>query len=158
MVEQESAVWRIVDVRRSERSNPARGPFWLYQLVSTPSGGGFAFRRYRNPSGRPLVVLVQSDAGPGANLLAGANKTERNHAGRLWINGEQAWPDQNLAIVAHSAPEPTRSKLEAIWIFLTSEWHWPLLFVDVSLSLVLLTMIPSVLVAGALRPAFWGPS
>ena len=152
-----AAVWRIVDV------GDQSGRILRAGRLAVPAGEHSKWRRIRfpplsQPEGRPLVVLVRSDAGPGANLLAGANKTQRNHAGRLWINGEQAWPDQNLAIVAHSAPEPTRSKLEAIWIFLTSEWHWPLLFVDVSLSLVILTMIPSVLVAGALRPAFWGPS
>ncbi len=100
--------------------------------------------------GQALAIWVVAEIEPAANLRLGATKTDRYDAGRLWVNGVQAWPDQDLAFVLYSAAEPTRSKLQAVWRTFTSDWRWSVLAADVAVSLTLLAFIPAFLVALAL--------
>ena len=97
--------------------------------------------------GQALAIWVVAEIEPGANLRLGATKTNRYDAGRLWVNGVQAWPDQDLAFVLYSAAEPTRSKLQAVWRTFTSDWRYPALATFVAVALTLLAFIPAFLVA-----------
>ena len=103
------------------------------------------------PEGRLLALQVVADVEPGAELRVGATKGDRYADGRLWINGALAWPDQNLEFVAYSAPEPTLSKLLAIWRLLTTDPRWLLLAADLFVALTMITLIPVLLVA-SVRP------
>ncbi len=107
--------------------------------------------------GRPLDVWVVADIHPGAELRIGATQTNRYPSGRLWINDTLAWPNRNLEFVAYSAAAPTPRKFEAIWRLMTSDWRWPVLAVDAAISLTLITLVPSLLIASAL-PRGWSPS
>ena len=71
--------------------------------------------------------------------------------GRLWVNGELTWQEQDLEFVAHSAVEPTRSKLGALWHLMTSDWRWAALGAKALVALVMVTLIP-VLVVAAVWP------
>ena len=101
--------------------------------------------------GRQLALQAAADVEPGAELRVGATKGDRYTDGRLWINGALAWPDQNLEFVAYSAPEPTLSKLVAIWRLLTTDPRWLLLAADLFVALTMITLIPILLAASA-RP------
>ncbi len=101
--------------------------------------------------GQPLAAQVAADVAPGAALGVGLTNGHRYEDGRLWINGELAWPDQNLEFVAYSAPEATLSKLAAIWRLLTTDARWWLLVADVVVALTAITLIPLVLVE-SVRP------
>ena len=92
--------------------------------------------------GRQLALHVAVDIESGADMRIGATKGNRFADGRLSINGALAWPDQNLEFVAYGPPQPTRSKLSAIWHLATSGWRWPLLAADVFIALTLITFIP----------------
>ena len=100
--------------------------------------------------GQPLAMEVIADVAPGAEVRVGATKGDRYTDGRLWINGALAWPDQNLEFVAYGAPEPTRSKLLALWRLGTSDWRWPTLAADIAIALTLITLVPVLLVGAAL--------
>lgn len=107
---------------------------------------------------QPLAFHVLADIEPPAVLGVGATKGNRYQDGRLWINGDLAWPDQNLEFVAYGAPEPTLSKLQSIGRLLSAGWRWPAIFVHLAVSLVLITWIPVLLVDYAfsyLRPRRW---
>ncbi len=146
-----AAVWRIVSggvdeggpILREGRTDVPAEEFSRWQRVSFPP--------LTQPEGELLTVLVQADLEPGARLLVGGSKTFQHVAGGLWINGEPAWPDQKLTLVAHGASEPTRSKLQTIRGFVTSDWRWPVLFADLTVSLILLTLIPVLLMS-----VIWG--
>ena len=71
--------------------------------------------------GLPLTLSVIADIGHKADLHILGAKGNPIPDGRLWINGALAWPDQDLEFVAYSAPEPTRSKLQALWWLVTSD-------------------------------------
>ncbi|MCY3782815.1 MAG: hypothetical protein OXG79_03405 [Chloroflexi bacterium] len=101
--------------------------------------------------GQPLAAQVAADVAPGAGLGVGLTNGDRYEDGRLWINGELAWPDQNLEFVAYSAPEATLSKLAAIWRLLTTDARWWLLVADAVVALTAITLIPLVLVE-SVRP------
>ncbi len=101
--------------------------------------------------GRHLALQVVAVAEPGAELLVGATKGDRYPDGRLAINGALTWPDQNLEFVAYGPPQPSRSKLLAIWSLATSGWRWPLLVADVFIALTLITFIPVRLISAGLR-------
>ncbi|MYD93886.1 MAG: hypothetical protein F4Y02_09380 [Chloroflexi bacterium] len=146
-----AVVWRIVSggvdeegpILRAGRTDVPADEFSRWQRVSFPP--------LTQAEGQPLTVLVQADVEQGARLLVGGSKTSHDAAGRLWINGEPAWPDQRLTVVAHGASEPTRSKLQAIRGFVTSDWRWPVLFVDLTVSLILIALIPILLLS-----VMWG--
>ena len=83
-------------------------------------------------------------------MLVGATKTNRYQDGRLWINGELTWPDQNIEFAAYPAPELIRSNLWPMLRALTSDWRWPVLAADVAIAMALITFIPLLLVTAAL--------
>ena len=100
--------------------------------------------------GQRLTVTVIADVDPGADMLVGVTKGDHYPHGRLWINGAPAWPDQNLNFVAYSAPEPTWSKLLALWQLLISDWRWPALLAVVAVASTLIALTPAVLVANTI--------
>lgn len=102
--------------------------------------------------GQQLVLQVVADIEPGAELRVGATKGDRYTHGRLWVNGALAWPDQNLEFVAYSAPEPTLSKLLAMWRLLTTDPRWWLLAADFAIALTMITLIPVLLAASVRSP------
>jgi len=104
------------------------------------------------PEGVPLSMTVVAEVGPEAVLLVGATKADAYPDGRLWINGEAAWSGQDLEFVAYTAPEPTRSKLAALWWLVTSDWRWPALFAVLGVGLTLVTLTPAVLLVSARTP------
>ena len=96
--------------------------------------------------GQRLVVQVVADVEQGSDLGIGATKN-RYAAGRLWVNGEPAWPDQNLEFAAYGAAEPSASKFHGLWRLFRSDWRWPVLAADLVISLTLITLIPLLLAA-----------
>ncbi len=99
------------------------------------------------PEGTKVAVWVAADVGRGADLRLGATQTDRYEPGRLWVNGALTWPDQDLEFVAHGAPEPTRSKFQAIWDLMKSDWRWPVLVIDMTVAITLIVLVTTLLVA-----------
>lgn len=99
--------------------------------------------------GLPLALQVASEIDPGAEIGVGATKGNQYPDGRLWINGELAWADQNLEFVAYGPREPTSGKLLGIRHLVTSDWRWLLLVADLAVALTLIALVPSLLVASA---------
>ena len=102
------------------------------------------------PEGQRLAVWVIANNEPASELQVGATKGSRYADGMFWINGAPAWPDQNLEFVAYGAPEPTWSKLRAVWRAFSTDWRWPTLIVDIAIALTFITFIPALLVTAAL--------
>ena len=100
--------------------------------------------------GQPLALQLIAHVGPGAQLRIGATKTNRHEDGRLWVNGDLAWPDQNIEFAAYSEPELTRGKLRAMWHAFLSDWRWPVLVADVAVVMAIIIFIPALLVTAAL--------
>ena len=96
--------------------------------------------------GQRLVVQVVANVEQGSDVGIGATKN-RYAAGRLWVNGEPAWPDQNLDFAAYGAAEPSASKFQGLWRLFRSDWRWPVLAADLVISLTLITLIPLLLAA-----------
>ena len=144
----------IVAVRVTELGTSE--PILAEGFAEVPAGGNPAwtnielYPQLAEAEGRRLAVWVVASIGREAELRLGATQTNRYEDGRLWINGALTWPDQDLEFVAYGAPEPTRSKFQAIWRLLISDWRWPALAVDLFIALTLITMIPTVLAAAAL--------
>ena len=101
--------------------------------------------------GQRLVAQVVVDAEQGSDLGVGVTKN-RYAAGRLWVNGEPAWPDQNLEFAASGATEPSASKFYGLWRMFGSDWRWPVLAADSVIALTLITLIPLLLVATVRAP------
>ena len=145
-------IWRVIEagkedpgsgriLREGRKEVPAR---------DHPSWESIDFPPLVEAEGRPLALQLIADVGPRAHLLVGATKTNRYQDGRLWVDGALTWPDQNIEFVAYSAPEPTRSKLQAMWHIFSSDWRWPVLAVDVAIAMTLITFIPALLITAAL--------
>ena len=100
--------------------------------------------------GQRLTIQLVADVEPEAHLTVGATKTNRYEDGRLWVNGELTWPDQNIEFVIYGAPELTRSKLRAMWSVFISHWRWPVLAVDTAITMTVITLIPALLLTAAL--------
>ena len=161
-----------LDLRITSRTHGARPGILIWRVIEAGEGGsGYIFREGRkevpvrdHPSwesidfaplveaeGRPLALQLVADVGPSAHLRVGATKTNRYEEGRFWIDGALSWPDQNIEFVAYSEPDPTRSKLQAMWRVFSSDWRWPVLMTDLAIALTFITFIPVVLVTAALR-------
>ena len=97
--------------------------------------------------GQRLAAHVAADVEQGSDLGVGATK-DRYAAGGLSVNGVAAWPDQHLDFVAFGAAEPSASKLHGLWQLFRSDWRWPVLAVDLVISLALVTLLPMLLLAG----------
>lgn len=115
------------------------------------------------PEGERVSFQIVADVGPPATndqfwhgLEIRAVKGVEFPGGRIWINGVPSWPDQSLEFVAYSAPEPTWTKLQAVWRTFTTNWKWAVLAVSFSGALTLIGFVPMVLVAAAL-PTRWTP-
>ncbi|MCY3784557.1 MAG: hypothetical protein OXG79_12355 [Chloroflexi bacterium] len=110
------------------------------------------------PEGVPLSMTVVADIGPAAELLVRATLGDNYPLGSLWVNGVPAWPDQDLEFIAYTAPEPTLSKLQALWWLVTSDWRWPALFAVLGVGLTLVTLTPAVLLVASAYAAGtpWG--
>ena len=114
------------------------------------------------PEGERVSFQIVADVGPPATndqfwhgLEIRAVKGAGFSGGQLWINGVPSWPDQSLEFVAYSAPEPTWTKLLAVWRTFTTDWKWAVLAVSLSGALTLIGFVPMVLIAAALptRPS-----
>ena len=144
-----SAIWRMVAVETSDRERLVREG-----RMALPAGRQLKWRTIRFPpiaeaTERPVALQLVAEVAPGAHLRIAATKTARYPDGRLWINGDPAWSDQNLEFVAYGAREPTWSKLRAIGHLLTSGWQWPLLLASLAVSFTLITFVPALLAAYA---------
>ena len=101
--------------------------------------------------GQRLTMQLVANVEPEVHLTVGATKTNRYDDGRLWVNGELTWPDQNIEFIVYMAPEPIWSKLRDKWRVFTSDWSWPILALDGAIGMTLITFIPVLLVTTALR-------
>ncbi len=145
------AVWRVVDspagisgtVLRSGRAEAPAGNLPVWVEVDVPL--------LTATEGRRLLLQVTAVNEPGAALRVGMVKGNRFEDGRLWVNGELTWPDQDLEFVAHGAAEPTRSKLGSLWRLFSSDWRWAALGAKAFVALTLVTLIPVLLAASAWR-------
>ena len=102
------------------------------------------------PDGQQLALWVVANVDQDTELWIGATKLNRYLDGRLWVNGELTWSDQDLEFVAYGARDLTLSKLAGLLSVLTSDWRWPLLLVDLCIALTFITFIPALLVTTAL--------
>ena len=119
-----AAVWRLIDspsgttgrvLREGLVEAPAGNlPTWVH-LEMPPLVGG---------EGRRLLVQVAAEVEPEASLRVGMVQGNRFVDGRLWVNGELTWPEQDLEFVILGATEPTLSKLRGLWQLVTSDWRW----------------------------------
>ena len=160
-----------IDLHIRSRVHGDRPGILIWRLIEAGEGGsGHIFREGRKEvpvsdhlswesinflppveaEGRPLALQLIADVGPRAPLRIGATKTNRYEDGRLRVNGEPTWPDQNIEFVVHSAPEPTWSKFRAIWRTFSSDWRWPVLLADLAVALTLIIFVPVLLVTFAL--------
>ena len=144
-----AAIWRVLDevdggpdrVVRQGRVEVAGGdlPAWIdvdFPLVAEREG-------------RQFFLQVVADIEPGASLRVGMVKGDRFADGRLWVNGELTWPDQDLEFVAQGPAEPTRGKLQSLWQQVTSGWQWPVVVATAGAALTMVTLIPVLLTFAA---------
>ena len=146
-----AAVWRVMEA--GER-NPHR--LLREGRVEVPAGDlpvwiDVDFPLLTAVAGQRLAVQVVAEIGPRGALRVGMVKGNRYADGRLWVNGELTWPDQDLEFVAHGAAEPTRSKLWALWQIAIADWHWPAQVAKAAVALTLVTLIPALLISAVWR-------
>ena len=152
-----SVVWRVLTT-----SSWSPGRVLREGRVAVPAGDipawiDIDFPLLTAEAGRTLFAQVVADIEPEAALRVGMIKEDRYANGRLWVNGEPTWADQDLEFVVHGAAEPTRSKLLSLWRFATSEWQWPVLIAMAAAALTLVTLIPVLLsIAAWPRPLAGG--
>ena len=135
-------IWRVIDggltgdILREGRLRVAAGEhaIWSSLEFDPPLSG---------VGGRRLGLQLIADVEDGGHLAVAATKANLYSNGRLWVNGELTWADQDLEFVAFSAAEPTRSKLQAVWRTVVSDWRWPVVLVGLGLGLVLVTLMPT---------------
>ena len=146
-----AGVWRVMDapegasgrVLRAGRVDVPAGDLPVWVDVDVPLLSA--------PEDRRLLLQVVAEVEPGSALRIGMVQGNRYEEGRLWVNGELTWPEQDLEFVAHGAVEPTRSKLGTLWHLFTSDWRWAALGVKAFVALVMVTLIPVLLTATAWR-------
>ncbi len=145
-------IWRVME---AGKETPGSGRILREGRVEVSARDYLSWERIDFPplveaDGRPLALQLIADVGPRAHLQVGATKTTRYRDGRLWVDGAPTWPDQNIEFVAYSAPEPTRSKLQAMWRIFSSDWRWPVLLADLAVALTLIIFVPVLLATFAL--------
>ena len=143
-------IWRISEPGEGGSGHVLREGRMVAPAKDHPSWESIDFPPLAQADGRPVTVQLVAEVERGAHIRIGATKTNMYKDGRLWVNGELAWPDQNLEFVAYGATEPTRSKLGAMWNVLTSDWRWPALAATLTSALMLTALIPAVLLAAVL--------
>ena len=144
-------IWRILEtgeggsgrVLREGRMEVAARDYLSWESIDFPP--------LVEVEGRPLALQLVADVEPDAHLRIGATKTSRYEAGRLWVNGALAWPDQNVEFAVYMAADLTRDKLRNMWGTFASDWRWPVLAVDAAIAMTLIAFIPALLVTAALR-------
>ena len=145
----------IASVRVSRLESPDQ-PLAEYRLT-VPTGQGV--RRIGvdlipaivEPEGQRLAIELVADVEPDAELRVVATRVNRYVEGGLWINGAPAFPNQDLEFAAYGAPEPTRSKLGAVWKLFVGGWRWPVLLADLWVGLTLVALTPVVLITRAFQ-------
>ncbi len=134
-----------------------RSPELTHGSVAVPANDGLRRRSIdlepplAEAEGLGLTLAVMPDIGREADLRVRAAKGDHMPDGRLWINGGLARPEQDLEFVAYTAPEPTRSKLQALWWLVTSDSRWLALLASLAFALTLITLTSAVLVASVTR-------
>lgn len=141
------AIWRVLDAIDARQGSVLREG-----RVEVPAGDLPAWTDIDVPlltagKGRRLFLQVVADIGPTEALRVGMVKGDRFADGRLWVNGELTWPDQDLEFVAHGAAEPTRSKAQSLWRLMTSDWQWPVAVATAAVALTMVTLVPVLLIA-----------
>ena len=143
-------IWRVIEAGEGDSGHIFREGRREIPVRKHPGWESIDFAPLVEAEGRPLALQLIADVGPRAHLRIVATKTNRYEDGRLWVDGALSWPDQNIEFVAYSGPDPTRSKLHAMWHVFSSDWRWPVLMVDMAIALTLITLVPSLVVAAAL--------
>ncbi|MCY3801128.1 MAG: hypothetical protein OXG46_06085 [Chloroflexi bacterium] len=156
------------DLRLTSRTRESRPRILIWRIVEAGSGHVFREGRKEVPAGdrpsweridfaplveaegRPLALQLIADVGPRAHLQVGATKTNRYEEGRLWVDGELTWPDQNIEFAAYGRPELSDGKLRAMWHVLSSGWRWTVLRVDTAIAVTLVILLPALLSTAAL--------
>ena len=144
-------LWRVM-----EAGEGGEGPILREGRKEVPAGEhpkwmSIDFPPLAYAEGRHLMAQLVADVVPGAHLRVGATKTNRFEDGRLWVNGEPAWPDQNIEFAVYMAAKPTLGKLRTMWDIFTSDWGWPVLAAEVVIAMTLITFIPTLLATASLR-------
>ena len=149
-------LWRVLRQAQDERHGEPVEPRILREgRMEVPAGErpkwlSIDFPPLAYIEGQRLMMQLAADVEPEAHLRVGATKTNRYEDGRLWVNGELTWPDQNIEFIVYMAAEPIWSKLRDKWRVFTSDWSWPVLAVDAAIGMTLITFIPVLLVTAAL--------
>lgn len=146
-----SVVWRVLTTSSWSPESVLREGRVALPTGDIPVWIDIDFPLLTAEAGRPLFAQVVAAIEPEAELRVGMIKEDRYANGRLWVNGEPTWADQDLEFVVHGAAEPTRSKLLSLWRFATSEWQWPVLIAMAAAALTLVTLIPVLLTLAARR-------
>ena len=147
--------WGVASVRITSLERPER--LLAEYQVEVPTGESARWRSLDlipplvEPEGQRLALQLFAEIAPDAELRVGVTTTNRYGEGKLWVNGAPGEPVHDLEFVAYGAPEPTRSKLQAVWHTTSSDWRWPVLLTSVAAGLTLITFIPVVLVTAACR-------
>ena len=147
--------WGVASVRITRPERPER--LLAEYQVEVPTGESARWRSVDlipplvEPEGQRLALQLFADIAPDAELRVGVTTTNRYGEGNLWVNGTPGEPVHDLEFLAYGAPEPTRSKLQAVWHTTSSDWRWPVLLTSVAAGLTLITFIPVVLVTAACR-------
>jgi hypothetical protein len=141
------AVWRVLD-----SPTGSSGDVVWQGRVEAPAGIVPAWVDIDVPlltatEGQRLLLQVAAVNEQGAALRVGMVQGDRFKDGRLWVNGELTWPDQDLELVVHGAREPTRSKLGSLWRLFTSDWRWVALAAKAFVALTFVTLIPVLLIS-----------
>ena len=161
-----------VDLRVANRDPQGRSGTMLWRVMEAGEGGeGPILREGRKEvpagehpkwmsidfppltyiEGQRLTIQLVADVEPEAHLRVGATKTNRFEDGRLWVNGELTWPDQNIEFAVYMAAKPTLGKLRTMWDIFTSDRGWPVLAAEVVIAMTLITFIPALLATASLR-------
>lgn len=143
-------IWRVIEAGEIDSGRIFREGRLEVVAGEHPSWETLELSPLSEAEGRPLALQLIAEVAPEAHLRIGATKTNRYQDGRLWINGELTWPDQNIEFVAYTGPELTRGKLRAMLGVLTSHWRWPVMVLEVAIAMMLITLIPVLLVTAAL--------
>ena len=144
-----TAVWQLVDSAAGVSGDVLRQGWVEAPAGNLPEWVEIDVPLLTATEGRRLLLQVAAENEPGAALRVGMVQGDRFADGRLWVNGELTWQEQDLEFVAHSAVEPTRSKLGALWHLMTSDWRWAALGAKALVALVMVTLIPVLVVAAA---------
>ena len=136
--------WRIIDggldgtvIRKSVTRVAERDYLGWHVVTIVPP--------LQAPNGQRLGLQLVADTPDGGTVRIGANKVSDLAGGRLWVNGERAWPDQHLEFAGDGANGFTLSKATALWILATSNARWTLMLATLAAGLTLITVIPALL-------------